>query len=203
MKPVPEFEQVAGDLFVWHGYNPECKTDCSSAAVQTSDGFVLIDPVRIEEQALERMVGHDKVTAVLLTNGNHWRGTSYEKVRLDIPVYAPEGARGEVEADRWVKDGEILFGKIKAVGLPGGGPGETAYLIPGALILGDALVNLDGLAVLPDQYCENPRLLRESIKVLPDLNFDIVCFAHGLPIREGAGKAAIQALGGKAETLKS
>jgi hypothetical protein len=196
MKPVPEYDQVAGDLFVWHGYNPDCKTDCSSAAVQTSSGFVLIDPVRLEEQAIERMVGHDKIAAVLLTSGNHWRGTSYEKERLDIPVYAPEGARADVQADHWVKDGEILFGKIKAIGLPGGGPGETAYLIPGALIIGDALVNLDTLSILPDKYCENPRALRESLKVLPALNFDVVCFAHGLPIVDGAGKAAIEALVG-------
>jgi len=196
MKPVPEYHRVADDVFVWHGFKPDCKTDCSSAAVQTSEGFVLIDPIRLEEQAIERMVGDDRVAAVLLTSGNHWRGTSYEKERLDIPVYAPEGARSEVEADKWVKDGEILFGKIKALGLPGGGPGETAYVIPGALILGDALVNLDVLSILPDKYCENPRLLRESLKVLPDLNFDIVCFAHGLPIVDGAGKAAIQALVG-------
>lgn len=199
MKPVPEVHSVAADLFVWHGYNPDCKTDCSSAAVQTPEGFVLIDPVRLEEQAIERMVAHDKVTAVLLTNGNHWRGTSYEKERLDIPVYAPEGARDEVQADHWVKDGEILFGKIKAIRLPGGGPGETAYLIPGALILGDALINLDGLSILPDKYCENPRLLHESVKVLPAFDYDIVCFAHGLPIVEGKGKAAIAALVGEAK----
>jgi glyoxylase-like metal-dependent hydrolase (beta-lactamase superfamily II) len=196
MKPVPEVHRVADDLFVWHGYNPDCKTDCSSAAVQTPEGFILIDPIRLEEQAIERMVDHDKVAAVLLTSGNHWRGTSYEKERLDIPVYAPEGARDEVQADRWVKDGEILFGKIKAIGLPGGGPGETAYLIPGALILGDALVNLDGLAILPDKYCENPRLLHESVKVLPALEYNIVCFAHGLPMVDGKGRAAIAALVG-------
>lgn len=194
MKPVPEYQQVTGDLFVWHGFNSDCKTDCSSTAVQTSEGFVFIDPVRLEEQAVESMIGHDKIAAVLLTSGNHWRGTSYEKQRLDIPVYAPEGARVDVQADHWVKDGEVLFGKIKAIGLPGGGPGETAYLIPGTLILGDALVNLDSLAILPDKYCENPRVLRQSLKALPALNFDIVCFAHGQPIVDGSGKAAIQAI---------
>lgn len=194
MKPVSDYQRVADDLFVWQGFNPECKTDCSSTAVRTPEGFVLIDPVRLEEQAIERMVGHDKIAAVLLTSGNHWRAASYEKERLDVPVYAPEGARGEVPADRWVKDGEILFGQIKAIGLPGGGPGETAYLSPGVLILGDALIHLDDLGLLPDKYCENPRLLRESVKVLAALEFDVVCFAHGLPLIGERGRAAIAAL---------
>jgi hypothetical protein len=56
MRPVPDYREVTPDLFVWHGYNPECKTDCSSTAVRTPEGFVLVDPVRLEEQAIERMV---------------------------------------------------------------------------------------------------------------------------------------------------
>lgn len=83
MKPIPEYQSVTENLFVWNGFNPECKTDCSSTAVRTPEGFVLIDPIRLEEQALTRMVGADKVVAVLLTNGNHERGADYEKERLD------------------------------------------------------------------------------------------------------------------------
>ena len=195
MKPTPDYHQLTDSVFVWHDYNPECKTDCSSTAVLTPEGFVLIDPIRLEEQAIERMVGHGRVVAVLLTSGNHLRGSAYEKERLDVPIYAPLGAKGEVAADVWVQDGEVLFQTLKAIGLPGGAPGETAYLAPGVLILGDAIVNLDGLAVLPDKYCENPRLLRESLKVLPTLDFAIACFAHGLPLREDA-KAKLAAVAG-------
>ena len=186
MKPTPDYHRLTDNLFVWKDYNPECKTDCSSAAVLTPDGFVLIDPIRLEEQALERMVGHGRVVAVLLTSGNHLRGSLYEKQRLDVPIYAPSGAQGEVAADYWVKEGEILFQAIKAIGLPGGAAGETAYLAHGVLVLGDAVVNLDGLQILPDKYCENPRLLRESLKVIPSLEFNMACFAHGLPLVEGA-----------------
>jgi glyoxylase-like metal-dependent hydrolase (beta-lactamase superfamily II) len=191
MNPVSDFLRLTDDLFVWHGFDPECKVDCSSTAVRTKEGFVLVDPVRIEEQALARMVGDTKVAAVLLTNGNHWRGASDEKERLDVPVYAPEGARSEVQADHWVKDGDLLFGTLRAKALPGAGPGEMAYGMPGVLILGDALVNLDGLAILPDMYCENPQQLRASIKILPALDFEIVCFAHGPPLV--GGRAAIAA----------
>ena len=161
MKPVPEYHQITHDLFIWHGYNPECKTDCSSTAIRTPDGFVLIDPVRLEEQAIERMVGEDGVVSVLLTNGNHLRGSLYEKERLDVPIYAPEGAQQDVPADYLVKDGELIFQTLKAIGLPGGGSGETAYLAPDVLVIGDALTNLDGLQILPDKYCTNLTLLIE------------------------------------------
>jgi glyoxylase-like metal-dependent hydrolase (beta-lactamase superfamily II) len=182
MKPVPDYHQITRDLFYWHGFNPECKTDCSSTAVRTPDGFVLIDPVRLEEQAIERMVGDDRVSAVLLTNGNHLRGSLYEKERLDVLIYAPEGAQRDVPADRVVGDGEVLFATLKAIPLPGGGPGETAYLAPGVLVVGDALTNLDGLQILSDKYCGDLPLLQNSLRVLRSLEFDIACFAHGLPI---------------------
>lgn len=196
MKPTPEYSKLTDSVFVWNDYNPECKTDCSSTSVLTPDGLVLIDPIRLEEQALERMVGGGRVCAILLTSGNHQRSSLYEKERLDVPIYAPLGAQGEVSADYWVKDGEVIFETLRTVGLPGGGVGETAYLAPGVLILGDAVVNLDGLQILPDKYCGNPRLLRESLRVLPTLDFQIVCFAHGQPLMEG-GKEKIEALVGE------
>jgi len=195
MKPVPDYQKLTGDLYVWQGYNPECKTDCTSTAMRTPEGFVLIDPIRLEEQAIGRMVGDDKVAAVLLTNGNHGRGSLDKKKQLDVPIYAPEGARGEVPADHWVKGGEILFQVIRAIGLPGGGPGETAYLAPGVLVVGDALIHLDGLSILPDKYCQNARLLKESLQVLPSLDFEVVCFAHGLPIVEQAREKIALAVG--------
>lgn len=182
MKPVPAFHQINNDLFVWHGYNPECKTDCTSTAIRTPDGFVLIDPVRLEEQAIERMVGDDKVVAVLLTNGNHLRGSLYEKERLDVPIYAPNGAQGMVPVDHVINDGDLLWETLRAIELPGGSPGETAYHAPGVLVIGDALTNLDGLEVLPEKYCSNLPLLLNSLRALRPLQFDIACFAHGLPI---------------------
>ena len=182
MKPVADLHQITSDLFVWHGYNPECKTDCTSTAVRTPDGFVLIDPVRLEEQAIERMVSDDKVVAVLLTNGNHLRGSLYEKERLDVPIYAPSGAESMVPVDRVVRDGELLWERLRAIALPGGSPGETAYHAPGVLVIGDALTNLDGLHVLPEKYCADLPLLLNSLRAIRPLQFEVACFAHGLPI---------------------
>ena len=182
MKPVADFHQITSDLFVWHGYNPECKTDCTSTAIRTPDGFVLIDPVRLEEQAIERIVSDEKVVAVLLTNGNHLRGSLYEKERLDVPIYAPSGAESMVPVDRVVSDGELLWETLRAIALPGGSPGETAYHAPGVLVIGDAVTNLDGLQVLPEKYCADLPLLLNSLRAIRPLQFEVACFAHGLPI---------------------
>lgn len=182
MKPIPEFHRVTDDLFVWHGYDPECKVDCSSSALRTPEGFVLVDPIRLEEQALERMLGDDTVAAIVLTSGNHQRGSLYEKERLDAPIFAPEGARGEVTADRWYGDGEKLLGRLGTVALPGGPPGESALHAPGVLFVGDALISLGGLELLPEKYCTDRKQLRESVQKLAALDFDVLCMAHGIPI---------------------
>ena len=186
MKPVADFHRITSDLFVWHGYNSECKTDCTSTAIRTPDGFVLIDPVRLEEQAIERMLSDDKVVAVLLTNGNHLRGSLYEKERLEVPIYAPSGTENMLRVDRLVSDGELLWETLRAIALPGGSPGETAYHAPGVLVIGDAVTNLDGLQVLPEKYCADLPLLLNSLRAIRPLQFEIACFAHGLPI---VGKA--------------
>lgn len=193
MKPVPEYHKLTNDLFVWHGYNPECKTDCTSTAVRTPEGFVLIDPLRLEEQALERMVGDDKIAAVLVTSDNHLRGSLYERERLDIPLYAPEGAR-EIPADFWLPDGGSCLG-LQAVALPGGAPGETAYHYGRTLIIGDALIHLETLQILPDKYCTDPAQLRRSLPRLKDLSFDVICFAHGLPLTREPEAAVAAAVG--------
>ncbi len=80
--------------------------------------------------------------------------------------------------------------------LPGGGPGETAFLAPeGYLFLGDAVINLEshGLALLPKKYCRNERENRASLQKLLDSEFSIVSFAHGTPLRRQA-KERLRAL---------
>jgi hypothetical protein len=191
MKPVRDYHQITNDLFIWHGYNPDCKTDCSSTAIRTPEGFVLIDPIRLEEQAIELMVGDDKVGALLVTNGNHLRGALYEKERLDVPIYAPHGAQPEIPADYVVNNDDLLFGTLKVIALPGGGSGEAAYLAGDVLVVGDALTNLDGLQVLPEKYCSDLPLLLESLRALRSLNFNILCFAHGLPILQNAKEKVV------------
>jgi len=89
MKHAPRFYRVTDDVFVWHAFDPECNTDCSSTALRTPQGYVLIDPIQLEEQALDNLMGDAKITAIVLTNGNHQRASLYEKQRIEVTVFAP------------------------------------------------------------------------------------------------------------------
>lgn len=180
MTPIPTFQSVAGGVFVWHGFNPVCKADCSSVAIQTPGGLVFIDPLPLEENALVRLSATQKPVAVLLTNGNHERDTRRFVERFGIPLHAPEGAEIETPVTHRVRDGDVLFQSVKAIALPGAGPGETAYLSSRTLVVGDAVIHHEGkLMPLFDQYCEDPQQLSKSLDALAAYAFDVVCFAHG------------------------
>jgi len=68
LKPVAEFHWVAEDLRIWQAYDPAVKVDCTSAAVRTPEGFVLVDPIAIASATLEEMVGKEMPSADVLTD---------------------------------------------------------------------------------------------------------------------------------------
>ncbi len=186
MKPVLEFQRVTENLCIWQAYDPAVKVDCTSTAVRTPEGFVLVDPIDIAPQALVEMLGGEKIAGIVLTSGNHQRASLEIKQRYGVPIFAPAPAWGEVEADRWMEDGEPVFSLFKTVRLEGAGPGEMALHAAGLLVVGDALVNLDGLEILPAKYCVDARGLKKALRALLTLDFEVLCFAHGLPIIQQA-----------------
>jgi glyoxylase-like metal-dependent hydrolase (beta-lactamase superfamily II) len=93
-----------------------------------------------------------------------------------------------------VLDGEKLPGGLKVVYLPGSADSEVAFYARqsgGIVMMGDALLHLPnkkGLALLPEQYCEDKKLARQSLKKLLELDFKTVTFAHGEPLVDNAKK---------------
>jgi len=182
MDPIAEFHTLSDDLFVWSGYDPACKVDCSGTALLTAEGLVLIDTPMLSPAAIEELIDGRKPVGILLTSGNHQRVSLEWKKRLDIPIWAPRLAQDEVIADEWFDDGSRLFGEISAIALPGSGPGEVFFLKDRTAVIGDALIHLDGLMLLPDKYCTAPRELPHSLPRLIEAAPERICFAHGLPI---------------------
>lgn len=181
MKPVAELDWISKNLAVWHGFNSEVRCECGSAAVLTESGWVVFDPIPLAATAWAELLNIAIVHAIALTNGNHQRESLSLRAQLRTSIYAPEAARGEVDADVWLKEGERLAG-FSLIELPGGAPGEAAWCDGWHLVLGDALIHAGQFGFLPDKYCSNPKELRTSARKLLEYEFQIVLFAHGLPL---------------------
>ena len=166
MKPVSEYCTVRPGLFHWQGYEPEVKCDCSSTAIVTPSGLIFIDPIPLAEDALKDLVAESfsAPAAVVLTSGNHQRGSLAFAKRYGIPLLAPADAGDDIIA------------------------GETAFLQEGVLIFGDALIHLDpkGLRPLPEKYRQNIKESLRSLKTLKPLLPKTLLFAHGSPIVQDA-----------------
>jgi len=194
MKPVPEYSTVGPGLFHWQGYEPAVKCDCSSTAIVTSAGLIFIDPIPLIEEALKEIVADSfsAPAAVVLTSGNHQRESLALAKRFGIPIFAPKEAGDDMVADQRFRSGDPVAG-MKSIALPGFGPGETAFMYEGALIFGDALINLEseGLRPLPVKYREDKKQSLRSLAALQNLKPQALLFAHGNPIvKDASGSLA-------------
>lgn len=187
-----ELQVVNDTLYHWSVYDPSCKCEVGSIAVRVASGLVVVDPVPLADEAWAELTSAAPLRAVLLTSGNHVRNAEALRQKHSVPIVTAIGAHKAVAPlvpDVTLLDNELLYG-ASAISIPGGAPGETAFLFAeGVLVFGDAVINLDsekGLELLPDKYCEDPRELRRSIAKLVDLQFHTLAFAHGLPITQRA-----------------
>ncbi len=182
----------------WAIYDESVKTYLTSHAIIHGSQLVLIDPVPISPEVEETLMGAGKPVAILLTNGNHERATTEMKRRFSIPmICSAEAVPHITEKPELVLESQKELYGIKFIPNPGAGPGEYAFHYPyhDALFIGDALINLKntGFQILPDKYCQDPKLLKSSLKKLLDYQFACVYFAHGNMI-DSDPKIAMQAL---------
>jgi hypothetical protein len=201
MKPVDDFQQVAAGLFFWQGYEPSVKTDLCSCAVQSGADLYFIDPIPLAEDPLAELISVRRPAGIILTNGNHERAAAEYRKKFSIPVFAHADARGEFETeiDHWIQDGMQVAAGLTAVQLPGAAKGEIAIhsgINGGVALMGDALINIEpyGFSPLPDKYCIDAKLMKQSLRKLLQFSFEAMTFAHGLPVVSGAKKRLEQLL---------
>lgn len=199
MKCADEFQQLRDGLWFWQVYEPAVKTELSCCAVALSGRLVFIDPIPLADEALTLLENFAPPSAIILTSGNHARGALPLREKFDIPICAHAEAQPEIEfpLNRVLTDGSVLLGELTVITLPGFGPGEIALWHKGlrALFVGDALINIgsQGFTQLPAKYCANAKLGRRSLQKLLQFDFELMTFAHGLPIVSGA-KARLENL---------
>jgi glyoxylase-like metal-dependent hydrolase (beta-lactamase superfamily II) len=190
-------EQVVPGVWRWFVANERIGgAESTSHAVRGEEGVVFIDPVRLAEDALAVL---GRIRAVCLTAQCHQRSAWRYRRELGAHVWAPEGTRPtEEEPDERYSAGDELPGGLRAVHTPGPEEAHFSFLLEregGVLFCSDLLTHYEGreLDFVPLRYHDDPEQTRRTVEGLLDLDFSVLCLAHGSPIREDP-KAAIRAL---------
>ena len=185
--------EVVSGIFTWpwfsepHGYN------FSGHLIHHAGGNLCIDPVEPAEEDFEEIARHG-VARIVLTNRNHSRAANKVRARTGArtaihPADAPHARSQSAELDDELRIGEKI-GPLTVVGVPGKSPGEVALHWPELriLIVGDAVVGdpPGRCKLLPEKVIDAPARLRESVRTLLALDFDILLPGDGVPILQGA-----------------
>jgi hypothetical protein len=198
MARAEEVQEVRPDLHFWQAYDPSVKVDLSCCSRRTERGTVFIDPIPLAQPALGGLIADAAPLAIILTSANHARAAADYRARFSIPIYAHAAAVADlgIPIDHIVADEETVLEAFTVIALPGGNPGEIAVHHAGVLHVGDALIHLPshGFTILPDKYCSDAIELRRSLEKLLRFPFDVLTFAHGLPIVARARQRLVQLL---------
>jgi len=182
-----EILHISKYFSAWQAYDLKVKCDLTSGAVQVGGKLVLIDPIPLVQEARDELVAMATPALIVLTNGNHARAAEEYRTRFHIPIAAHPDAVQELglTPDQFLADGDRLLDALTVLALPGAGPGEVAlHTDSGILCFGDALIHFEphGLAILPDKYCADAKLLRTSLRKRLPRDVRVLTFAHGLPL---------------------
>jgi glyoxylase-like metal-dependent hydrolase (beta-lactamase superfamily II) len=193
LEPLPtadRLEEISPGIFRWAAFSQIHRVELNSHAVLADGGLLVFDPIPLAAESESRLNAIAGPRALVLTNGNHLRASPAWSARFGARVWSqtPDLFPADLDIGHWPLINPPPFAGWNAHPLPGGAPGETAFLNAGLslAIFGDSVVNLPGrtLELLPDQYCTDPRQLRRSLKGLP--SFERALFAHGQPLHPGA-----------------
>ncbi len=190
-------EEVVPGVWRWGVRNERIGgAESTGHAVAVPDGVVLVDPVRLADDALAAL---GPVNAICLTAQCHQRSAWRYRRALGASVWAPEGTRPlEEEPDERYRPGDVLPGGLRAVHTPGPEEVHFSFLSerdPRVLFCSDLLTHYDGreLAFVPLEYHDDPALTRATVEGLLELDFAVLCFDHGSPLAHDP-KGAIRAL---------
>ena len=195
MTTANELIPVSALLHYWQAYDPSVKADLCSAALQSSEGVLLVDPIPLQPTLLQQLTDGRSIAGVLVTNVNHCRAATNFAEKFAAPIFAHRAtcAACALPSAREVANGETFLVDARAIEIEGAPVGETAIYHEadgGALIIGDALINFEphGFTFLPPKYCANAKEMRRSLRRLLDYNFERMLFAHGTPLMHSARK---------------
>ena len=195
MRLASDFDCIAPNIAIWHAYNSEVKAELYSTCLTTGVGTYLIDPIPLQREAFDELMGSRPVAGIVLTNSNHYRAAAQFAQQFSVPIFAyeetfPNDQTGQLTL---VTDGDEVCDGLRVIDIAGGPQGEIVLhcaVDGGTLIVGDALINFEphGFAFLPAKYCSNQKRMRRSLRKLLHYKAKRILFAHGAPILSAASE---------------
>jgi glyoxylase-like metal-dependent hydrolase (beta-lactamase superfamily II) len=187
-------EEIESGLWHWTTFDDRIGFRSDAFAIQGARGIVLIDPLPLEERALDRL---GEVEAICLTIQSHQRSAWRDRRSYGAKVWAPAGAQGlEEPPDIWYRANDELPGGLRAFHAPG--PCEASYaLLRGDwLFLGDLLMreNAGPVGFVPSEFQDDADRTRSSVRALLPLGARVLLFGHGEPVRRDGSRTLARAL---------
>ncbi len=191
-------EEVVPGVRRWSIHDERIDFLGAAYAVTTDQGVVMIDPLPLEEEALASL---GNVEAIVLTCGSHQRASWRYRREFGVKVHAPALSKEiDEEPDVRYSEGDVLPGRLHAVFTPGAGTTQHTLLLddPSVAFVPDMLVETPErrVAMLASRWMYDPEEARRSVEKLLELNFEVLCLAHGTAVTEGAKQALRDALTG-------
>jgi glyoxylase-like metal-dependent hydrolase (beta-lactamase superfamily II) len=193
-------QEIVTDILTWTWFSESHGYHFNGYLVRDSGGNICIDPVQPTAQELDAIAA-EGVRNIILSNRNHSRASNRVRSRTAAQTLIhTEDAAFAADQDTIV-DGDLAIGQkigpLEVVAAAGKSPGEVALLWRdrGILIVGDAIIgNPPGqCGLLPERVMDDPIQLRNSVRQLLDLDFDILLLGDGESILKDA-KARLQEL---------
>jgi glyoxylase-like metal-dependent hydrolase (beta-lactamase superfamily II) len=194
VRPASDFDRIASNIAIWHGYDSAVKAELySTCLLRSNGGAYLVDPIPLDREPLDELLGSSRLAGIIVTNLNHHRASVEFAEQFSVPIFA----RGETFSEKALRvfkrvaDGGEICHELTAIGIEGAAPGEIVLHYAsngGTLIVGDALINFEpcGFTFLPDKYCSSEKDMHRSLRKLLDYKAERMLFAHGTPILSGA-----------------
>lgn len=192
--------EILTDIFTWSRFAEPQGYDFNGHLIRHEDGNLCIDPVAPSDEVAEE-IGRLGVARILLTNRNHSRAANQirQQTGARVAIHPDDAAhvRSEgIDPDDELRVGDRI-GPLVTIGVPGKSPGEVAFHWPERrlFVVGDAVIgNPPGqCGFLRETVVDEPARLRESVRGLLDLDFDILLLGDGESILQDA-KARLKEL---------
>ena len=188
--------KLLDDIYTWSVFSDEKQLNFNGWFIQnqlSSFGNIIIDPPEPSEKDLVQMQKLGGVQQIIITNQHHIRRASVirEKFNSKLQINSADAPNIELTIDTKFTNGSLIAGFLKAVVVPNNKTaGETAlyWAERKLLYLGDALIGdpPGELRLLPKKKYDDAQGAKEGIKVLLDLDFDILLVGDGDSILSGA-----------------